>query len=146
MNPKQNNMDRYKQCITPFWRLWSLSVIQHIEAEIKWPSFSRRYFNWILLTENVWISIEISLNKIPKGPINNILALVKIKAFLRETFLLPWNKNENTEMIQQNTHTIISLPRGWTPPGVLIPLSFTFQKQHNMWNRNKCFMVQNKAF
>ena len=48
-------------------------------------------------------------------------------------------------MIQQNTHMIISLQRGWTPPGVWIPLSFTFQKQQNMWNRNRCFNVQNKG-
>ena len=30
----------------------------------------------ILLNENVWIPIEISLKFVPKGPIDNILALV----------------------------------------------------------------------
>ena len=38
---------------------------------------------WIFLTENVWISIEISLKFVPKGPINNIPALVQIMAWRR---------------------------------------------------------------
>ena len=33
-------------------------------------------FKWIFLNENVWISIEVSLKFVPKGPINNIPALV----------------------------------------------------------------------
>ena len=33
-------------------------------------------FNCIFLNENVWFSIEISLKFVPKGPINNIPALV----------------------------------------------------------------------
>ena len=36
-----------------------------------------------LLIENVLISIKISLKFIPKGPINNILALVQIMAWCR---------------------------------------------------------------
>ena len=35
---------------------------------------------WIFLNENVWISIEISLNVVPKGQINNISTLVQIMA------------------------------------------------------------------
>ena len=35
-------------------------------------------FKCIFLNQNVWISIEISLKFIPKGPINNIPALVRI--------------------------------------------------------------------
>ena len=37
----------------------------------------------IFLNENVWIPIEISLNFVPKGPINNIPALVQIMAWRR---------------------------------------------------------------
>ena len=40
-------------------------------------------FKCISLTENVWISIEISLKFVPKGPINNIPALVQIMAWRR---------------------------------------------------------------
>ena len=37
----------------------------------------------IFLIENVWISIKISLKFVPKGPINNIPALVQIMAWCR---------------------------------------------------------------
>ena len=49
----------------------------HIEDETKWTPFRRRHFEVsILLNENVWIPIEISLKFVPKGPIDNIPALV----------------------------------------------------------------------
>ena len=38
-------------------------------------------FKCIFLNENVWISIKISLNVVPRGPINNVLALVQIMAW-----------------------------------------------------------------
>ena len=40
-------------------------------------------FKCIFLNENVWISIKISLKVIPKGPIDNIPALVQIMAWHR---------------------------------------------------------------
>ena len=40
-------------------------------------------FKCISLNENVWISIKITLKFIPKGPINNILALVQIMTWRR---------------------------------------------------------------
>ena len=40
-------------------------------------------FKWIFLNENVIISIEISLKSVPKGPINNIPALVQVMAWRR---------------------------------------------------------------
>ena len=42
-------------------------------------------FKCIFLNENVWISIKISLKFVPKGPINNIPALVHIMAWRRLT-------------------------------------------------------------
>ena len=47
---------------------------QHFADDI----FKRIFFN-----ENVWISIEISLRFVPRGPINNIPALVQIMAWRR---------------------------------------------------------------
>ena len=41
-------------------------------------------FKWIFLNENVIISIKISLKFIPKGPVNNIQALVQIMAWRRQ--------------------------------------------------------------
>ena len=47
----------------------------------------RRYpddiFKWIFLNENVWISINISLKFVPRGPINNIPTLVQVMAWRR---------------------------------------------------------------
>ena len=40
-------------------------------------------FKCIFLNENAWISIKISLKIVPKGPINNIPALVQIMAWRR---------------------------------------------------------------
>ena len=40
-------------------------------------------FKCIFLNENVWISIKISLNFIPNGPIHNIPAMVQIMAWRR---------------------------------------------------------------
>ena len=40
-------------------------------------------FKWIFLNEFIWISIEISLKFVPRGPINNIPALVLIMAWRR---------------------------------------------------------------
>ena len=45
--------------------------------------FADDTFKHILLNENVRISIEISLKFVPKGPINNIPALVQITAWRR---------------------------------------------------------------
>ena len=45
--------------------------------------FAGDIFKYIFLNENVWIPIEISLKFVPKGPINNIPALVRIMAWRR---------------------------------------------------------------
>ena len=45
--------------------------------------FADDILKYIFLNKNVWISIEISLKFVPKGPINNIPALVQIMAWRR---------------------------------------------------------------
>ena len=45
--------------------------------------FADGIFRCILLNENVWISIKISLNSVPKGSINIIPALVQVMAWRR---------------------------------------------------------------
>ena len=45
--------------------------------------FTDDIFNCICLNEMVWISINISLKFVPKGPIHNIPALVQIMAWRR---------------------------------------------------------------
>ena len=45
------------------------------------PHFADAIFKGILLKENAWILIKFSLKFVPKGPINNIPALVQIMAW-----------------------------------------------------------------
>ena len=45
--------------------------------------FADDIFKRIFINENVWIAIKISLKFVPKGPINNIPALVQIMAWRR---------------------------------------------------------------
>ena len=45
--------------------------------------FADAIFKYILLNENIWISIKLSLKNIPKSPINNIPASVQIMAWRR---------------------------------------------------------------
>ena len=45
--------------------------------------FADDTFKCILLNENIWIAINISLSFVPKGPIDNIPALVQIMAWRR---------------------------------------------------------------
>ena len=42
--------------------------------------FPDHIFKWIFVNENVWISINISLKFVPRGPVNNIPTLVQVMA------------------------------------------------------------------
>ena len=56
--------------------------LAHSEAETNGRYFLD-IFNCIFWNENIWISIKSSLKFVPKGPINNIQALVQIMAWRR---------------------------------------------------------------
>ena len=67
----------------------------------------------IFLNENVWISIRISLKFVPKGPINNIPALVQITAWRR-----PGDKPLSEAMIiNLPTHICVPRPQRVKPIG-----------------------------
>ena len=64
-------------------------------------------FRWIFLNENVWIAVKISLKFVPKGPINNIPALVQIMA---------WRRSDDkplseTMMVRLPTHICVTRPQ-----------------------------------
>ena len=64
-------------------------------------------FKCIFLNENVWISIKFSLKFVPKGPINNIPALVQIMAWRR-----PGDKPlSEPMMVRLPTHICVTRPR-----------------------------------
>ena len=52
----------------------------HIDGNTKWSPFGIRHFTYIFLEYNVWISINISLKFVSKGPVIKIPALVQILA------------------------------------------------------------------
>ena len=64
-------------------------------------------FKWIFLNENVWISITISLNFVPRDPINNIPTLVQVMALCRpgDTPL------SETMMVRLRTHICVTRPQ-----------------------------------
>ena len=69
--------------------------------------FADDIFKCIFLNENVWIPIEFSLKFVPRGPINNISALVQIMAWRR-----PGDKPLSEPMIVSlPTHICVTLPQ-----------------------------------
>ena len=75
---------------------------QHFADDI----FKRIFFN-----ENVWISIKISLKFVPKGPINNIPALVQIMAWRRSGD----KPLSEPMMVSLPTHICVTRPQ-WVNP------------------------------
>ena len=64
-------------------------------------------FKRIFLNENVWISLKISLKFVPKGPINNIPALVQIMAWRR-----PGDKPlSEAKLVSFLTHKCVTRPQ-----------------------------------
>ena len=136
--------------------------------------FADDIFKCIFFKENVWISITISLKFVPKGPINNIPALVQIMAWRR-----PGDKPLSEPMLVGSlTHICVTRPQ-WvnsSPPsaaymrqwirsalvqimavGYLVPSHYLNQcwvitnstlKKKLQWNlnRNITLFIHKKAF
>ena len=123
-----------------------LTVISHIYDEKYWAAhaplmwwlfvnplrprqdgrhFADDIFTCIFLNENVWIPIKISLKFVPKGPINNIPALVQIMAWRH-----PGDKPlSEPMMVSLPKHICVARPQWvkwqaawWLPREVLISL------------------------
>ena len=94
------------------------------------PSFRRRYFQRIFLNENVRISIKSSLKFVPKGPINNIPALVQVMAWHR-----PGDKPLTDPMaVRLLTHICVTRPQWVKPMGrIHMHLSITFKRTWNIF-------------
>ena len=64
-------------------------------------------FKWIFSNENVWISINISVKFVPKGPVDNIPALGQIMAWRR-----PGDKPlSQPMMVSLPTHICVTRPQ-----------------------------------
>ena len=76
--------------------------------------FADHIFKRIFFNENVWTSIKISLKFVPKGPINNIPALVQIMAWRR-----PGDKPlSEPMMVRSTTHICVTRPQ-WVKTDIL---------------------------
>ena len=83
------------------------NIVEHIEAEKSRRHFADDVFKRIFLNENVLISIKISLKFVPKGPINNMPALVQIMAWCR-----PGDKPfSEPRMVSLLTHICVTRPQ-----------------------------------
>ena len=61
----------------------TIYVINTLRPRQNGPHYTDDIFKSIFLNEYVWIPIKISLRIVPKGPINNIPALIQIMAWRR---------------------------------------------------------------
>ena len=84
-------------------------------------------FKCILLNENVWISIKISLKYVPKGPINNILSLLHIMAWRR----LGEKPLSGPMMVRSPMHICITRPQWVKRHQYLTNQSHRFE---NLWD------------
>ena len=86
-------------------------IYQHIEADKNGRHFADDIFKCIFLNENVWISLKIPLKFVPKGPINNIPALVQIMAWHR-----PGDKSlSEPMMVRLPMHICVTRPQRIKP-------------------------------
>ena len=75
---------RQSQCLAKLKVFrWHCSTFNSLGPRQNGHHFADDIFNCISLNKNVWIPIKISLTFVPKGPINNISALVQIMAWRR---------------------------------------------------------------
>ena len=104
---------------TPLQHIWLISSQTNLQSKCPHQClntlrpiqnghhFTDDIFNWIFLNENVWIPIKISMKFLPKGPINNIPALVQIMAWRR-----PGDKPLSEPMMASlTTHICVTRPQ-----------------------------------
>ena len=90
--------------------------------------FADDIFKCIFLNENVWTPIKISLKFVPKGPINNIPALVQIMAWRR-----PGDKPlSESMMVSLPTHICVTRPQ-WV--NSLAPVKFEWNFRYVIFNQ-----------
>ena len=81
--------------------------------------FADDIFKCIFLNENVWISIGISLKFVPRGPINNIPALVQIMAW-RQSGYKPLSEPMMSILL---THIYVTRPQ-WVNWWCKVPVRY----------------------
>ena len=98
-------------------------------------NFPDDIFKCIFLNENVWISIKITLNFDPKGPINNIPALVEIIA---------WRRPGDKPLSQPMSEELYYFECSYFFPLVLFPEQSPSLNQHCTSVVDVCIRVYNE--
>ena len=89
---------RFAFCCVLLW--FESSQFNTLRPRQNGRHFPDDIFKWIFLNENVWISINISLKFVPRGPINNIPTLVQVM-----TRRWPGNKPLSESMMAYMHHS-----------------------------------------
>ena len=101
-----NGLVIHHLCIAQIW-VARLQWVNILKMRQNGCHYTDNSFKCIFLNENVCISIKISLKLVPKGPINNITALVQIMASRR-----PGDKPLSEPMMTRiATHICITQPQ-----------------------------------
>ena len=113
--PHSNIVSFLQNSWDSLWLLWIQTMIcflNTLRPEKNGRHFADDIFKCIFLNENVWIAIKISLKFVPRGPINNIPALVQIMAWRR-----PGDKPlSEPMMIRLPTHICVTRPQWVNSP------------------------------
>ena len=85
-------------------------------------------FKWLFLNVNGWIPIKITLKFVPKGPVNNIPALVEIMAWRRSGD----KPLSETMMVILPTHICVTRPR-WVKIIIIVTQSIFWSAITRPW-------------
>ena len=85
----------------------ALATLTHWGRDQNEQHFADDIFKRIFFNENVWVSIKMSLKVLPKGPINNIPALVRIMAWRRSGD----KPLSEPMMVSLSTHICVTRPQ-----------------------------------
>ena len=131
-------------CSINHWSYWSLALnhqyawINSLRPKRNRRHFADNIFKCIFLNENVWILITVSLKFVPKGPINNIPAVVQIMAWHR-----PGDKPlSEPMMIISLTHICVTRPQ-WVNGSEYE--SLTNELQWNLFHTNSFSVIKCEA-
>ena len=91
----------------PVGRYYCQAVFDTLRPRQNGRHFADDFLKCMFLNENVWIPIEISLKFVPKGPIDNIPALVQIMAWHRPCD----NPLSEPMMVRLPTHICVTRPQ-----------------------------------
>ena len=110
LGTEQGHAITWTSCNIPiYWRmnLWNLDELNTLRPRQHERHFPDDVLNCILLNENVWISIKFSRKFVPKGPNDNIPALVQIMAWH-----LPGDKPLSEPLtVRLSTHIWVTWPQ-----------------------------------